>query len=168
MDTKGKTKDGLKSRKDLEKMSIRSELHPVVHGNGKFMLPAASYKLTVEEKKDVCLCLRGIKFPTGLASNIKKLVSMKDLLISGYNAHDCHMMLTVFLAVAIRAIKPVYMRMVITRIVYFFNKISQKEIHRDELDSLQEFMAETMTQLVMCFPPSFFDIMPHLMIHMVD
>ena len=115
----------------------------------------------------MCLCLRGIKVPTGLASNIKKLVSMKDLTISGYNAHDCHIMI-VFLAVAIRAIKPVYVRMVITRTIYFFNKISQKEIYRDELDSLQEFMAETMAQLEMCFPPSFFDIMPHVMIHMVD
>ena len=167
MDTKEKTKDGLKSRRDLEKMEIRSELHPIVHGNGKFMLPAASYNLTAEEKRDVCLCLRGIKVPTGLASNIKKLVSMKDLTISGYNAHDCHIMI-VFLAVAIRAIKPVYVRMVITRTVYSFNKISQKEIYRDELDSLQEFMAETMAQLEMCFPPSFFDIMPHVMIHMVD
>ena len=116
----------------------------------------------------MCLCLRGIKVPTGLASNIKKLVSMKDLTISGYNAHDCHIMMTVLLAVAIRAIKPVYVRMVITRTIYFFNKISQKEIYRDELDSLQEFMAETMAQLEMCFPPSFFDIMPHVMIHMVD
>ena len=116
----------------------------------------------------MCLCLRGLKVPTGLASNIKGLVSTKDLSISGYNAHDSHMMLTMFLAIAIRAIKPVYVRMVITKMVYFFNKISQKEIHSDELDSLQEFMVETMVQLEMCFPPTFVDIMPHLMIHMVD
>ena len=79
---------------------------------------------------------------------------MKDLSISGYNAHDCHMMLTVFLAVAIRAINQVFVRMV-TRMVYFFSNISQKDIRKDELDSLQEFYMETMAPLEMCFPPSF-------------
>jgi len=168
MDVKGKTKDGLKSRRDLVNMKIRSELHPVEQGNGKFMLPATSFNLTSAKKMELCLCLRGLKVPTGLSSNIRSLVSMKDLSISGYNAHDCHMMMTVFLTVAIRAINPVFVRMVVTRMVYFFNKISQKEIRKDELDSLQEFCTETMAQLEMCFPPSFFDIMPHLMVHMVD
>lgn len=131
-------------------------------GNRKFMLPAASFNLTSAEKRELCLCLRGLKVPTGLSSNIRSLVSMKDLSISGYNAHDCHMMMTVFLAVAIRAINLVFMRMVVTRMVYFFNKISQKEIRKDELDSLKQFCTETMAQLEMCFPPSFFDIMPLL------
>ena len=98
------------------------------------MLPAASYNLTLGEKRELCLCLRRLKVPTGLSSKIKKLVSMKDLSLSGYIAHDCHMMLTVFLAVAIRVAKPAFVRMVITRMVYFFSKISQKEIRLDELD----------------------------------
>jgi len=128
MDVKGKTKDGLKSGLDLVNKKIISELHPVVQGNGKFKLPAASYNLTLDEKKKVCMCLRGLKVPTGLSSNIKSLVSMKDLSINGYNAHDCHIMLMVFLAVAIRAINPVFVWMVVTRIVYLFNKILQNEI----------------------------------------
>ncbi|WVZ76280.1 hypothetical protein U9M48_024267 [Paspalum notatum var. saurae] len=124
MDVKGKTKDGLKSRWDLVNMKIRSELHPVEQGNGKFKLRAASYNLTSDEKRELCLYLHSLKVPTGLSSNIRSLVSMKDLSISGYNAHDCHMMLTVFLAIAITAINPVFMRMVVTRMVYFFSKIS--------------------------------------------
>ena len=144
MDVKGKTKDGLRSRWDLVNMGIRSDLHLVEHANGKIILPAASYNLTLGEKRELCLCLRRLKVPTGLSSKIKMLVSMKDLSLSGYNAHDCHMMLTVFLAVAIRVAKPAFVRMVITRMVYFFSKISQKEIHLDELDSLQQFCTETM------------------------
>jgi len=75
-------------------------------------------------------------------------------------------MLTVFLPVAIRAIK--HTRMVITRMCYFFNQIGRKEICEDELGDLMDFMVETMGQMEQCFPPSFFDIMPHLMMHMVD
>ena len=112
--------------------------------------------------------LRGIRVPSRFTSNIRKLVSMKDLSLCGYNCHDCHVLLTVFLPIAIRAIKPVYVKMVITRLCYFFNRISQKVIDEDELQHLKEFIGETMAQLKMCFPPGFFDITEHLMIHMVD
>jgi hypothetical protein len=46
--------------------------------------------------------------------------------------------------------------MVITRLCYFFNKIFEKVIDKDELQDLQEFIGETMAQLEMCFPPGFF------------
>jgi hypothetical protein len=52
-------------------------------------------------------------------------------------------MLTVFLPIAIRAIKPEFLKMAITRMCYFFSKISQKTICRQELSDLHEFMVET-------------------------
>jgi hypothetical protein len=58
--------------------------------------------------------------------------------------------------------------MVITCLGYFFNFITQKVIDEAELPGLKQFIAETLCQLEMCFPSSFFDIMPHLMMHMVD
>jgi len=164
----GKVKDGLKSRKDMVALGIRKDLHPVPHPNGKQYLPPASYNLTQDERTAVCKCLHGLKVPTGFSSNIRSLVSMKDLTITGYNSHDCHVMITVFLAIAIRAIKPVFVKMVITRMCYFFNTISKKVIDCVELARLQLFVAETQAQLEMCFPPSFFDIMEHLMIHMAN
>jgi hypothetical protein len=74
----------------------------------------------------------------------------------------------VFLLIAIRSIKPIYVKMVITQLCYFFNRISQKVIDDDKLQDLQEFVGETMAQLEMCFAPGFFDMIEHLMIHMVD
>jgi hypothetical protein len=104
----------------------------------------------------MCESLRGIRVPSRFSSNIRKLVSMKDLSLCGYNCHDCHVLLTVFLPIAIRVIKIVYIKMVITRLCYFFNKIFEKVIDKDELQDLQEFIGETMAQLEMCFPPGFF------------
>ena len=133
-------------------MKIRKNLHPVEKGNGRYKLPPPSYNLTLDEKKAMCESLRGIRVLSRFTSNIRKLVSMKDLSLCGYNCHDCHVLLTVFLPIAIRAI----VKMVITRMCYFFNKISQKVINEDELNDLQEFIGETMAQLEMCFPPGFF------------
>jgi len=92
---------------------------------------------------------------------------MKDLALTNDNSHDCHLMLTTFLPIAIRAINPVFLKMAITRLCCYFNKITQKLIDRDELESLQEFIVETVSQFEMCFPPSFFDIMVHLVVHLV-
>jgi hypothetical protein len=52
-------------------------------------------------------------------------------------------MLTVFLPIAIRAIKPEFLNMAITRMCYFFSKISQKMIPKEELSDLHDFMVET-------------------------
>ena len=88
--------------------------------------------------------------------NVKKLVSMKDLSITHCKAHDCHVMLTVFLPIVIRAIKPEFLKMTITRMCYFFSKISHKTIGKQELSDLHEFVVETQNQLEMCLPPTFF------------
>ena len=98
----------------------------------------------------------GDQSPTGFSVNVKKLVSMKDLSITHCKAHNCHVMLTVFLPIAIRAIKLEFLKMAITHICYFFLKISQKTIGKEELSDLHEFVVETQNQLEMCLSPTFF------------
>jgi len=41
-------------------------------------------------------------------------------------------------------------------------------IERDELASLNEFRVETVSQFDMCFPLAFFDVMVHLVVHLVS
>jgi hypothetical protein len=109
-----------------------------------------------------------VQVPTGFLSNISKLVSMSDLSMFSYNSHDCHVMMMVFLTIAIWAIKPVHVKVLITCLCYFFKIVSQKVINHKELNDLRAYMIETMCMLEMCFPPSFFDMRQHLMIHLVD
>ena len=82
--------------------------------------------------------------PTAFSSNIKSLVLMKDLTLTIYNSHDCHIMLTMFLPIVIMAIGLEYVKMVITRMFYFFNYITQKVIDESELPGLKQFIAETL------------------------
>jgi hypothetical protein len=113
-------------------------------------------------------CLRGIKFPTRFSSNIQNMVSMSELRMSGYNTDNCHTMLSLFLAIAIRAIIDLYVKMVTTQMCHFFNDISNKIISVIEFDELHKEIRVTMCQHEMCFPPSFFDTMEHYMIHLAD
>jgi hypothetical protein len=87
--------------------------------------------------------------------------------MSDYNSHDCHKMMMVFLAITIRDIKPMRIKVLITRLCYFFNTVSQKVIGHKELDDLKAYMIEIMCMIEMCFPP-FSDMQKHLMIHLVD
>jgi hypothetical protein len=136
--------------------------------NGKVYLPSARYTLTNEKKRAICMCLCGIRVPTGFSRNIKNMVSISDLKVSGYNTHDCHTMLSLFLVIAVRAVNHPYLKMVITRMCHFFNALSKKVVNIVELDEIRKETRVTMCQLEMCFPPSFFDTMEHYMIHLVD
>jgi hypothetical protein len=93
---------------------------------------------------------------------------MNDLSMFGYNFLDWHVMMMVFLAIAIRAIKPVHMKVLITRLCYSINTVSPKVIGDKELDDLRAYMIETMCMLEMWFPPPFFDMQQHLIIHLMD
>ena len=106
-------------------LGLRSEIHltPVTQ-SGKVDLPSMSYNLMRDEKRAMCQWLRGVKVPIGFSSNINSLVSMKDLTLTSFNAHDYHIMLMVFLPIVIRAIGPEYVKMVITCMSYFFNYIT--------------------------------------------
>jgi hypothetical protein len=61
---------------------------------------------------------------------------MSELKVSGYNTHDRHTMLSLYLAIAIRAVNYPYLNMVITRMCHFFNVISKKLINVVELDEI--------------------------------
>ena len=127
----------------MVQLKVKPEFHPVPEGNGKYTMPAASFNLTLEERRVMCTFLREVKVQTDFSANVKRLVSMKDLSITRFKAHDCHVMLTLFLPIAIRVIKLEFLKMVITRMCYFFSKISHKTIGKKELSDLHEFMVET-------------------------
>jgi hypothetical protein len=138
LDIPSKTKDELNARKNLQALEIREELHPQERSNGRAYLSPASYTLTTEEKTVICKCLHEIRVPTGLSTSIKNLVSVSELKISGYNTHDCHTMLSLFLVIAIRVVNHPYLKIVITQTCHFFNDISKKVIDVSELDELHK------------------------------
>ncbi|XP_050902383.1 uncharacterized protein LOC127112997 [Lathyrus oleraceus] len=166
LNIQGKTKDGLNSRLDMVKMKIREELAPQPRGN-KTYLPPACHTLSKEEKRKFCQCLQGVKVPNGYSSNVKSLVSIQDLKLIGLKSHDCHILMQQLLPVAIRGILPKNVRHAITRLCLFFNDICNQVIDPDKLDEMENESIIILCQLEMFFPPSFFDIMVHLIVHLV-
>ncbi|GJY31184.1 uncharacterized protein Tco_0414679 [Tanacetum coccineum] len=101
------------------------------------------------------------------SSNIKKLVSINDLKLLGMKSHDCHILITQLIPIAIRGILPDRIRHTITKLCLFFNMIHSKVIDPEVLDEWQSDIILTLCQLEMYFPSSFFDVMVHLVSHIV-
>ncbi|XP_058746586.1 uncharacterized protein LOC131619515 [Vicia villosa] len=168
LDIMGKTKDHIKARYDLQEMGIREKLHPREIGGGRSEFAKACFSMTPHEKSIFCGVIKAAKLPDGTASNISKCVQVGDRKISGYKSHDAHFMLHYLLQIAVRSTMPKEVATPLIRLGSFFRSLCQKVIQVEDLDYLENEIAEILCQLEMIFPPSFFDIMVHLPIHLVN
>ncbi|RVW69554.1 hypothetical protein CK203_059352 [Vitis vinifera] len=162
----GKTKDGLNSRLDLLEMGLRYELGPRFESNRTY-LPPACYTLSKVEKKVFCQTLSQLKVPEGYCSNMRNLVSMEDLKLYGLKSHDYHTLMQQLLPMSLRSLLPKHVRHAICRLSFFFNALCSKVVDVSALDKLQNDLVVTLCLLEKYFPPSFFDIMLHLTVHLV-
>jgi len=94
-------------------------------------------------------------------------MSMQDLKLMGLKSHDGQVLMQDLLQVYIREILPKNVRQVITRLYIFFNAICRKFIDPNSLNELENEAIIILCQLEMYFSPSFFDIMVHLIVHLV-
>nr|USN27551.1 putative rice blast resistance protein [Oryza sativa Indica Group] len=69
--------------------------------------------------------------------------------------------------IVIRGILPDNVRATITKLCAFMNAISQKVIDPDRLEALQNEVVQCLVSFELIFPPSFFNIMTHLLCHLV-
>ncbi|XP_037469296.1 uncharacterized protein LOC119341526, partial [Triticum dicoccoides] len=66
----------------------------------------ASYALTKEEKVIFFECLSSMKVPSGFSSNIKGIINMAEKKFQNLKSHDCHVIMTQLLPIALRGLLP--------------------------------------------------------------
>ncbi|KAM3386984.1 hypothetical protein ACQJBY_010090 [Aegilops geniculata] len=164
----GKSKDNVQARQDLEDMNIRGDLHPQKKPSGKYYLPPAIFTMSKNEKQLFCKVIHSIKVPDGYCGNISKCVNFTEGKISGLKTHDCHVLLHQFLPIAARGILPDDVTAVLFELSSYFRGICSKVLHVDELDRLEERIKLTLCKMEMIFPPGFFTVMVHLVVHLAS
>jgi len=130
-------------------------------------LPPACYTMSTKERRSFFQCLHSVKVPQGYSSNIKSLVSLNDLKLVVLKSHNCHVLMQQLLPVAIRGSLPDKVKVAITRLCFPLNVICRKVIDPQKLDELEIEAAVVLCQMETYFPPSFFDIMVHSVVHLV-
>jgi hypothetical protein len=109
-------------------------------------LPFAATTLSKAERKEFCEFLHYLKVPSGYSSNFKRLVSVKDIKMN-FNllqSHDCHVLMTALLPVALRGIKTELVRDAVTSLCLFFNVMEKKVIDEEKLLNLKRRHFETL------------------------
>ena len=163
----GQPKDTMKEIRDLKEMKQQEDLHPAKRENGKHYLRPPSYTLSKEEKQTMFDFLNSMKVPSGYSSNIQGRINMKEKKFTNLKSHDFHVLMTQLLPVALRGILPENVRLAIVKLYVFLNEISRKAIDPNKLTKLQNDVVQCLVSFEMVFPPLFFNIMTHLLVHIV-
>ncbi|CAA7025820.1 unnamed protein product [Microthlaspi erraticum] len=145
-------------------LGIRSELWPV--DNEKYQ--AACFTLNKEGTDIFLSVLKNVRLPDGYASNLSSCVDVCSGKLSGLKSHDCHVIMRDLFSVAIRNLLPENVRSTIIELCQFFRNISAKVLDIDELDKLQDRVVLILCRMEMFFPPSFFTVMVHLIVHLTE
>ncbi|XP_073057930.1 uncharacterized protein [Primulina eburnea] len=161
-----KNKDNVAARRDLKVLGIMKQLWLQKQPDGTNYFPAACYSLSKPEKKIFCSVLKDIRVPDGMSSDISKCVDVERCRIMGLKSHDCHVIMEYFLPIALRRVlsKKVVAPLII--LCEYFKAVCGKSLREDELQKAEEGVILALCQLERIFPPSFFTIMVHLVVHL--
>ncbi|XP_021603897.1 uncharacterized protein LOC110608925 [Manihot esculenta] len=164
MNMEGKTKDNIKSREDLNEICRRPELKkdPI---SEKY--PKASYCLDKQSKMILCDWLKTLKFPDGYVSNLGRYVDSRKLRLFSMKSHDCHVFMQQILSIALRELLPNNVWQPITELSNFFRELTLTTLTNWDMQRLNEQIPMILCKVERVFPPSLFDSMEHLLVHLV-
>lgn len=164
MDDRQKTKDHLNARKDLKLYCNRPELE--VDEDFVGVKPKAIYTLTKEQRMKVFEWVKRLKFPDGYASNISRCVHIDEGRLSGMKSHDCHVFMERLLPIALKEFLPAAIWAPLAELSNFFVSICSSKLVVEHMQELEDLAPLLLCKLERIFPPSFFDSMEHLLVHL--
>ncbi|CAE5975385.1 unnamed protein product [Arabidopsis arenosa] len=92
--------------------------------------------------------------------------SLEECKVTGLKSHDYHVLMQQLLPVALKGLLPKGPRTAILRLCAFYNHLCQRVIDREVISVMEAEIVETLCMFERFFPPSFFDIMVHLTVHL--
>ena len=164
MDVKGKTKDNLNARKDINLYCSRPEI--AINDENSRLMRKAVYTLTKEQKKKICEWVHCLRFPYGYASNLARCIDMNEYKLRGMKSHDCHVFMQRLIPIAFREMLPDFVWGSLTELSLFFQTICSVVLDINKIRELKNDVAVMLCNLEKIFPPAFFDSMEHLIIHL--
>ncbi|KAL9391704.1 hypothetical protein Peur_015624 [Populus x canadensis] len=165
MDVKGKTKDNIKARLDIDLYCNLKNME-LVYDESWVAKPRASFVLEKNVQLLVYKWLKSLCFSDGHVSNISRLVNIEDCRLYGMKSHDYHVFMQTLIPLAFHDLLPKGIWDALTEISHFFRDICSSKLNVDHIERLQTNIIKTLCKLKMIFPPSFFDSMEHLPIHL--
>ncbi|XP_071728157.1 uncharacterized protein [Rutidosis leptorrhynchoides] len=167
-----KSKDTHNARVDLERMGIRKDLWLKPKNNGKkdgqFYKPHPKYSLKPEDRVRFYQFIKEVKLPDGFGSNFRQKVNKDDKNITNMKSHDCHIMMQRLLPVGVNAFLDPTISTPIIQLCAFFKQICARELMVEDMIKAQKQLIKLLCTFELIYPPAFFDIMIHLVMHLPE
>ncbi|XP_035845327.1 uncharacterized protein LOC118491566 [Helianthus annuus] len=162
-----KSKDTPNARSDLEKLNIRPSQWLKQLG-GKFLSPHPKYSFKSDDRKLFCQFIKNVKLPDGFGSNISKRVTDNNANITGLKSHDCHILMQRLIPIGVRGLLTKDTSTPIVDLCMFFKQLCSRTLSVDDMKKAKDDIVTILCKLEMIYPPAFFDIMVHLLVHLPD
>ena len=95
-------------------------------------------------------------------------MQLNERKIYGLKSHDCHVLMQQLLPLTIRGVLHKNVSGAIIELCNFFKQLCSKVLSTNQLQRLDNDIIVTLCKLERIFPPSFFDIMMHLPVHLAN
>ena len=118
--------------------------------------PRASFVLEKNAQQLVYQWLKSLYFSDGHASNISKLVNLKEWILYEMKSHDCHMFMQTLIPLAYRNLLSKGIWDTHMEISNFFKDICSSKLQTNYIKQLEMNIIETICKLEMIFPLFFF------------
>ena len=124
--------------------------------------------MTLTKKDGFLQVLRDVRVLDGYASNISRCVNLKERKISRLKSHDNHILMQQLFPIALRGSLPSHVTRPLIKLACFFRKICSKTLRISDITNDEAEIAVTLCELEKIFPPSFFTVMVHLVMHLTN
>ncbi|RDX89330.1 hypothetical protein CR513_28954, partial [Mucuna pruriens] len=166
MDINGRTKDTYKARMDIAEICNRKELELKDIGRVKLFKPKAAYAFSKSQRVAICKWVKELKLPDGYASNLGRCVDINQGKLHGMKSHDCHVFMQRLLPIAFDSLRK-HIWNPLVELSHFFRELASMTLNVEKLTIMEGNILVLLCKLEQIFPSSFFDLMEHLLIHLL-
>lgn len=161
-------KDNKEVRWDLEGQNICPHLWLIRNSQNpvQWIMPHANYVMSEKELSVFQNQFASLKVPSDYSTSLAKHVSTKRW--ASMKAHDWHVLIQHLLLLCLRGLVQKNTQKTIVWVSRVFWRTCGKTINPNEMLMFKEDVATTLCMLEMEIPLFFFDVMTHLMIHLIE
>jgi hypothetical protein len=166
LDVTSFTKENMNARKNLVALCDHPSLEAKPNARGKLNRPKVPYCLKMTERKEVLRLLKTLKFSDRYAANIKRAVNVSTGKLNGLKCHDYHIFIERFMPTKFCGYFKVDLWKMFAELSYFDKQICAKQVSKAMMQRLVKEIAVLVCKMKTIFPPGWFIVMQHLLVHL--
>jgi hypothetical protein len=128
--------------------------------------PQAPFYMKAKERKEVITWMKNLKFLDGFVAGFRRAVNLKIEKLTGLRSHDYHVIMEWLLPNMLWGYVHEDVWKILAKLSYFYRQLCAKEIKKEMMEKLEKEIPVLLCKLEKIFPPGWFNLMQHLLIHL--